>query len=107
MAHLTETERQTLNDAHAILMGRLDEGDYWGLGWRHTKGCGTSWDVTMFTPLRKIQHSYVEGKTFADKIETGLAIIAAERSEYSEEKAKAYRIEALRKQLADLTGEPA
>jgi len=106
MTHLTKSEYKTLNDAHAILMANLGESDYWTLGWRWTKGCGPSFDVTMFTPINNEQHSWVEGETFADKIETGMAIIAAERaSAPSPEEAKRRRIDALRAQLERLEGE--
>ena len=103
MSSLNKAERQTLNNAHAILMARLGERDYWTMGWRWTEGCGPSYDVSMFTPLKDVQHSYVEGETFADKIENGLAIIAAERAAVpSPEEAKRYRIEQLRAQLEKL-----
>ena len=106
MTHLTKKEHQTLNNAHAILMANLGERDYWTFGWRWTEGCGTSFDVTMFTPIYNEQHSWVEGETFADKIETGLAIIAAERaSAPTPEEAKRRRIDALRAQLERLEGE--
>lgn len=103
MNHLTKTERQTLNNAHAILMANLGECDYWSFVWRWTQGCGPSFDVTMFTPIYNEQHSWVEGETFADKIETGLAIIAAERaSAPTPEEAKRRRIDALRAQFERL-----
>ena len=106
MSSLTKSERQTLNNAHALLMAHLGERDYWTMGWRWTEGCGPSWDVTMFTPLHNEQHSWVEGETFADKIENGLAIIAAERAAVpSPEEAKRYRIEQLRAQLEKLEAE--
>ena len=105
MSYLTDAERQTLNNAHAILMAHLGERDYWTFGWRWTEGCGPSFDVSIFTPICNEQHSWVEGDTFAEKIETGLAIIAAERAEVpTPEEAKRRRIKALRKQLELLEG---
>ena len=106
MTHLTKEDHQTLNNAHALLMAHLGERDYWTMGWRWTEGCGPSWDVTMFTPIYNEQHSWVEGETFADKIENGLEIIAAERaSAPTPEEAKRRRIDALRAQLERLEGE--
>ena len=106
MTHLTKEDHQTLNNAHALLMAHLGERDYWTFGWRWTKGCDPSFDVTMFTPIYNEQHNWVEGETFADKIETGLAIIAAERaSAPTPEESKRRRIDALRAQLERLEGE--
>ena len=108
MSELTKSERQTLNNAHAILMAQLGECDYWTFGWRWTKGCGQSFDVGMFTPIKNEQHSWIEGETFADKIQTGLAIIAAERaSAPTPEEAKRQRIDALRAQIERLEGDDA
>lgn len=102
MTHLTEQQRNTLNAAHDILMSIMtEEGHYWTVTWRTTKGCGPSWDVTMFTPALNTQHTWVSGKTLADKIETGLALIAEENASIpTEEERKALRIKRLREELA-------
>lgn len=104
MTHLTEKQRETLNAAHDIMMSIMtEEGHYWMAAWRTTKGCGPSWDVTMFTPALNTQHSWVPGETLADKIETGLALIAEENAGIpTEEERKAQRIQRLRDELASL-----
>lgn len=109
MNTLTENQRETLNAAHDIMMSIMtEEGHYWMVTWRTTKGCGASWDVTMFTPALNTQHSWVPGETLADKIETGLALIAEENAGIpTEEERKAMRIKSLREQLERLEAEAA
>ena len=104
MNHLTEKQRKTLNDAHEILMGIMtEEGHYWTLTWMWTKQCSPSWDVAMFTPALNTQHTRVGGNTLADKIETGLSLIAEENAKIpTEEERKALRIKRLREELAKL-----
>lgn len=106
---LTKKQRETLNAAHDILMSIMTEdGHYWMVTWRTTKGCAPSWDVTMFTPALNTQHSWVPGETLADKIETGLALIAEENARIpTEEERKAERIRTLRVQLERLEAEAA
>lgn len=108
MAHLTDAERDTLNAAHTILMSKLTEGEYWNLGWRHFKASDPCFDVYMFTP-DDVQHSFLDGDTFADKVATGLQIVAeeAENREANREANRAAKIERLRLELLSLTGEAA
>ena len=105
--HLTQNQRETLNAAHDILMSIMTEpGHYWTYGFRWTKGCEKSWDLAMFTPALNTQHSWVEGETLADKIETGLALIAEENGQIpTEEERKARRLETLRAEIARLEKE--
>lgn len=104
MSYLTARERKTLNAAEVILMEKLTEGQYWSFGWRWFKGhTGPSADLSMFTPRLEVQHSYLEGDTFADRIESGLSIIADEAANYpSEEEFRAARLAQLRKEIEKL-----
>lgn len=108
MTHLTEQQRETLNAAHDILMSIMtEEGHYWMYSFRTFKGYGgeKSWDITMFTPALEKQHGWLAGDTLADKIETGLALIAAENATIpTEEERKAQRLKQLREELAELEG---
>lgn len=101
MTHLTDAERDTLNAAYDILKGNLTEGEYWSFGWRWFRGhANPSTDLTMFTAVLDKQISWLEGETFADKIENGMAMNAAEkRAVPSPEEAKRLRIQRLREQL--------
>jgi len=101
MSHLTTAERDTLNAAFDILKSKLTEGEYWSFGWRWFRGHKKpSTDVTMFTAVLEKQISWLEGETFADKIENGIALNAAERAATpSPEEAKRLRIQRLREQI--------
>lgn len=101
MTNLTPAERDTLNAAYDILKGKLTEGEYWTFGWRWFRGhAKPSTDLTMFTAVLDRQISWLEGETFADKVENGMALNAAERAAVpSPEEAKRIRIQRLREQL--------
>lgn len=106
---LTKKQRDTLNAAHDILMSTMtEEGHYWTLTWTWTKGCPKYFNVAMFTPALNTQHMWVPGETLADKIDTGLALIAEENASIpTEEERKAMRIKSLREQLERLEAEAA
>lgn len=101
MPHLTDAERETLNAAYDILKGKLTEGEYWSFGWRWFRGhAKPTTDINMFTAVLEKQIMWLEGETFADKVETGMAMNAAERAAVpSPEEAKRLRIQRLREQL--------
>lgn len=103
MSHLTEEEYTTLNAAMSILQAKLTEGQYWNMTWNWTRDCAPNFSILTATPLTKEFHHWLDGKTFADKIETGLEAIAEEvRSYPSPEEQKARRMEKLRAELAEL-----
>ena len=103
MSYLTQKEYNTLNAAFEILRGELTEGQYWNMSWHWTKGCNPSFNVLTCTPLTNTFHHWLEGETFADKIETGLRAIAEEAENYpTPEDQKAERMRRLRAELAEL-----
>lgn len=107
MSNLSNTERETLNAAMSILQSKLTEGQYWSMTWNWTRDCEKSFSVLTRTPLNEVFHHWIEGETFADKIETGLEFISEEARNYptpAEQKAK--RMERLRAELAELEGQP-
>lgn len=103
MIHLTEEEYTTLNAAMSILQAKLTEGQYWTMTWNWTRNCVPGFSVLTATPLTNEFHHWLDGETFADKIETGLDAIAEEARNYpSPEEQKARRMEKLRAELAEL-----
>lgn len=97
MTNLTETERQTLNAAMAILVAKCPYKTSWSLYWAHYNGCSPSMGLTLFAPEGD-QHGNVRGDTFADKIEVALALCAAENPD----EIRAKRIAKLRAELGNL-----
>lgn len=106
MSYLTNHERKTLNAAFAILRRKLTVGQYWTMSWLWTKGRPEpSFSVLTCTPLTDTFHHWLEGETFADKIETGLHAIAEEAENYpTPEAQKAERMRKLREELEKLEG---
>lgn len=103
MTHLTKEEYATLNAAMNILQTKLTEGQYCNMTWNWTRNCVPGFSVLTATPLTNEFHHWLVGKTFADKIETGLKAIAEEARIYpSPEEQKARRMEKLRAELAEL-----
>lgn len=102
---LTDEQRKTLVDAEQILIGLLREKNESLLFSLHCGWKGIS--VTYFTP-HKEQHGSVypfADCTLADKMQEALNIRAAEDAR--PDHAKTARIERLRKEIAELTGEAA
>jgi hypothetical protein len=103
MAHLTEAERQTLNDAMDIILGHTNRGASWQIYAAHyPSGLNNS---LCYFDSEGGQHSSIYAETFAGCVENALA--AESRAKRNSAEIRNLRIEALRKQLADLTGEPA
>lgn len=107
MTKLTTAERKTLNEAHAIIARNTVHGASWQIGIQYFDGCPPTFDVTYFDSSKwdRKQHSDVRGATMADKIQ--YAIDREAEANKDEEASKKLRVEALRKQLSELTGESA
>ncbi len=105
MSGLTPQERETLNAAEEIIK-RLFDRKHESLMMSFHAGWN-NFSVTYFTPS-KVQHGSLwacDDPTFAGKIEVALAHRADEENRADE--IKVARIEALRNELAGLTGEVA
>lgn len=104
MTKLTDKERETLNDAMAIILANTPDGANWMLSAQNYHG--TPGDGVTYFDSHHRQHSSLWARdcTFADKIEMGIAI---EATIPPPEAIRADRIERLRKELAKLTGEAA
>lgn len=102
MSHLTDDEFNALNKAHEIIARHTRYKSSWMFGIQHYDGCSPSFDVTYFDTAR-LQHSLVEGPTFADKIANALLF---EDHLPTPEKARAMRIAELRAELNDLVEGP-
>ena len=103
MTHLTQEQHETLNAAWQIIMDHTPEGSSWQLGPAWYRGCNKHMgDVTYYTAVARSGHHFIQGETFADRIENAIAIQAEEfanpRSAISDE------AERLRKRLAELEG---
>ena len=99
MSILTKAERDTLNAAADIIRKHTAYGASWQIGFQHWLSSGPSFDIAYFD-TNKEQHGWVKGSTFADKVQTVCdieATVGERRVEY-----KTARIEALRKELAEL-----
>lgn len=105
MPQLTKAERDTLNAAMEIIFANTPKGSHWMLSAMNYNGKPAG-DVCYFDS-NKTQHSNLWSPdcTFADKIQKAVDIEAY--AEANAQKAHAFRIESLRKQLATLTGEAA
>ena len=97
---LTDTERATLNEAMAILQGRIVEGGSFNLNVRWTRDCEPAFDVSYFdSSVIRGQHTWVAGDTLADKVQTVLDI---EANLPTPEETRAARLKRLRDELAKL-----
>lgn len=102
MSHLSKAERQTLNDAMAIIEKRTAHRSSAQIYFAHYDGIAKpTHDLTFWTPAGR-QHSHTGGDTFADKVES--YIRACNREVYNETIAKEMRAKQLRKELAELEG---
>ena len=105
---LTDAERDTLNAAAAIIDRHTPLNSSWQVGFnRYDERFGV--DVTYFDSrnrsLGSRQHSFVQGETLADKVQS---VIKIEASVVADKEAnRLASIDSLRKQLAALTGEAA
>jgi hypothetical protein len=104
MTQLTAEQHKTLNDAMEIILANTALGASWMLSAQNYHGTPGN-DVTYFDSHHR-QHSSLWERdcTFADKIEMGIAI---EATIPPPEVVRAERVERLRKELAELTGEVA
>lgn len=105
---LTASERATLNKAWRIIEECTAPGSSWSIGAGCYNKTSFSYDVCYFDsnePPSRGQHMWVKGQSFADKIQTVLEIEA--KASTQAEHNRILRIERIRKELADLTGEPA
>lgn len=105
MSHLTIEERQTLNDAMAIIAKHTPAGSAWQFGSARYRGGKElhHFDICYFDTNEgsaRGQHSFIRGETFADKVDEVIEIEAnaAEQAEVN----KALRREKLRAELAQL-----
>ncbi len=98
MMKLTKRERDTLNAAMEIILRHTPLSASWQLGphnYHGTPGC-----FATYFDSRGGQHDRLSGATFADKIQDALDFEKCAQD--VDKSACAARIEALRKQLADL-----
>lgn len=99
---LTADERQTLNDAMAILELHTPQRAVFMIDVSRRLTYAFGFDVTYFDSgegLARRQHTNVTGKTFADKIQSALDIEALLPTP---EEARAARAAQLREELAKL-----
>ena len=99
MTALTKAERDTLNAAADIIRKHTAYGASLQIGFQHWASSGASFDITYFDTL-KGQHGWVQGETFADKVQKVCdieATVGERRAEY-----QVRRIDTLRKELAEL-----
>lgn len=97
---LTDTEKQTLNDAMAIILAHTERGASWSIHAAfYDFNTAAVHDVSYFDSQRT-QHSGITAGTFADKIEAALQIEAA--VEKDAEVIRLRKVEKLRAELAAL-----
>jgi hypothetical protein len=104
MTQLTKSERDTLNAAFDIIAANTPNGATWMPSFRRCGEGYLNYDVTYFTRVGE-QHGWLHGETFADKVQAGIDMQAAEDAEGPLIQQR--RIDRLRKELAELTGESA
>lgn len=101
MNKLTASERDTLNRAMKIILDRVPLGASWQL-YAASYSHGKSFSGCYFDSAGG-QHSSVYGASFADVIAKGVTYEAT--ASKNAEAVKAERINMLRRQLSELTGE--
>jgi hypothetical protein len=105
---MTKKERDTLNAALAIIEKHTALGASWQIYASRYKGVSKfTHDITYFDSQGG-QHSLVssrDGGTFADRVSNALEM--ERKALGSRERIRAMRVERLRKELSELTGEAA
>ena len=102
MSALTIQERETLNAAMDIILANTPPNASWSFSanhWHGSRDCGP----TCYFSAEREQHSFLAGPTFADMIADGLA--KQEFEDGNRDTLRALRIERLKGELAELTGE--
>lgn len=105
MNHLTQKERNALDEAMAVILDHLAPGASWQFyAANYIGSVGKSFSACYFDSGER-QYSSMHGTKFSDIVEKGLAHEA--KAERNESRLREMRVASLRKQLAELTGEPA
>lgn len=97
---LTTEEREIVNRAMGIMMGRLAENTFVMVHIHQAKGYDKAMSFTYFDSTRT-QHGFVPGDTLADKLN---ACYEIEANMPTPETLRAEKIESLRLELAALEG---
>ncbi|QQN73926.1 hypothetical protein [Croceicoccus sp. YJ47] len=105
---LTDAERDTINAAAAIIDKHTPPKSSWQVGFNRYDeffGVGVTYFDSRDCDHGSRQHSFVQGKTLADKVQSVIKIEAS--VVHNKEANRLASIDSLRKQLAALTGEAA